>query len=105
MLELGVTTCEVKSGYGLSVQEELKILRVIKALANEQVVELVPTFLGAHAVPEEYLDCPEEYVHLIIREMLPAVASETLRSFAMYFVKMAYLIKMTAVESCSQGNA
>ncbi len=73
-LQNGTTTVEAKSGYGLSVEDELKILRVIRKLNAESAIEFVPTFLGAHAVPEEFQNAPEQYVALVIHEMLPRVA-------------------------------
>lgn len=77
----GTTTAEVKSGYGLSTDEELRALRLINWLGGEQPVELVPTFLGAHAVPEEYKDDPGRYVDLVCTEMIPRVAGENLALF------------------------
>ncbi|MGQ9516178.1 MAG: imidazolonepropionase [Anaerolineae bacterium] len=74
MLAHGTTTAEAKSGYGLTTEDELKILRVVDLLAERQSVELVPTFLGAHAVPAEYAGQTDAYVELVIREMLPVVA-------------------------------
>ncbi|MCL2367350.1 MAG: amidohydrolase family protein, partial [Oscillospiraceae bacterium] len=85
MLSLGVTTCEAKSGYGLSTEEELKQLRVINELNNKQHVDLVSTFMGAHAVPNEYADNRSEYIDLIINEMIPAVATEKLAEFCDVF--------------------
>jgi imidazolonepropionase len=73
-LQNGTTTVEAKSGYGLSVDDELKLLRVIRRLNAESPIEFIPTFLGAHAVPEEFRNAPEQYVALVIHEMLPAVA-------------------------------
>ncbi len=74
MLAQGTTTAEVKSGYGLSVEDELKQLRAVRTLQQIQPVDLAPTFLGAHAIPEEYRGNSEAFVELIIKEMLPAVA-------------------------------
>jgi imidazolonepropionase len=77
MLALGTTTAEVKTGYGLDTRNELKMLQAIADLAGPQAahpVELVPTFLGAHALPPEYRQRTEAYVDLVIEEMLPAVA-------------------------------
>ncbi len=74
MLRLGVTSCEIKSGYGLSTAEELKQLRVISRLNEEHAMDVVATFMGAHAVPEEYRDRPDAYVDLIVEEMLPIAA-------------------------------
>ena len=77
----GVTTIEGKSGYGLDLETELKQLRVMKRLQEEHSVDIVPTFMGAHAVPSEYKGREEEYVDLIINEMLPVVAKEKLAKF------------------------
>ena len=78
MLAQGTTTAETKSGYGLTVADELKQLRAIRTLQQEQPIDLVPTFLGAHAIPEEYKNDPEAFVELVIDEMLPAVKREGL---------------------------
>jgi imidazolonepropionase len=72
MLALGTTTAEVKTGYGLDRESELKMLHAIAALDQTHIVDLVPTFMGAHAVPPEYSGRTSEYVDLVIREMLPA---------------------------------
>jgi len=85
MLEHGTTTAEAKSGYGLSVEDELKILRVIRRLDESQEIDLVPTFLGAHEVPEEYRASREDYLDLVTKEMLPAVASQKLARYADVF--------------------
>ena len=85
MLEMGTTTCEAKSGYGLSLADELKQLRAIRRLQGSQPVELVPTFLGAHALPEEYRDDREGYIRLLCEEMIPAVAEEHLAEFCDVF--------------------
>jgi imidazolonepropionase len=84
----GTTTIEVKSGYGLTLEAELRTLRVIRRLAAELPVRLVPTFLGAHEIPLEYREAPrtrEEYLDLVIREMIPAVAAEGLARFCDVF--------------------
>ncbi len=74
MLALGTTTAEVKTGYGLNTAGELAMLRAIAALATAQPVELIPTFLGAHAIPPEFKNNAAGYVDLVIEEMLPAAA-------------------------------
>lgn len=84
-LRMGTTTIEAKSGYGLSLEDELKILRVIKQLGEETPLRYVPTFLGAHSVPPEYRSRRDEYVSLIIDEMLPAVANQKLAEFCDVF--------------------
>lgn len=81
----GTTTVEAKSGYGLSVEDELKMLRAIKRLDGEGTLRYVPTFLGAHDVPEEYRARREEYVALVVEEMLPRVAAEGLAEFCDVF--------------------
>ena len=85
MLSFGVTLCEAKSGYGLSTEEELKQLRVVRNLNGAQPVELVSTFLGAHAIPPEYKDDHEGYVRLICEDMLPAVAAQGLAEYCDVF--------------------
>ena len=71
MISMGVTTVEAKSGYGLDYASEAKMLAAIGRLASKKKIEVVPTFLGAHAVPEEYKGRTSEYVDLIINDMLP----------------------------------
>jgi len=71
MLACGTTTCEIKTGYGLASETELKMLRVIAELDNAHAIDIVPTFLAAHAVPPEYRDDANAYVDLICGEMLP----------------------------------
>lgn len=76
MLAYGTTTAEVKTGYGLNAARELKILQAIKSLDETHPVDLVPTFLGAHAIPQEYKGRSEEYMDMVIEEMLPQAAKE-----------------------------
>ncbi len=73
MLALGTTTAEVKTGYGLDTASELKMLQAIARLDQEHPCQLVPTFLGAHAAPPEFQDHPDDYVDLVVQEMLPQV--------------------------------
>jgi imidazolonepropionase len=88
LLRCGTTTAEGKSGYGLTLEDELKILRVMRQLKEETPLEIVPTFLGAHAVPRGIPS--EEYVELVINEMLPRVASEKLTEFCDVFCERGY---------------
>lgn len=81
----GTTTIEVKSGYGLTVEDELKELRVIARLSQSQPVRLVPTWLGAHEIPLEYRQARNKYVDLLVHEMLPQVVTERLARFADVF--------------------
>lgn len=85
MLKQGTTTAEAKSGYGLSTGAEIKTLRAVRRVAAAQPVELVPTFLGAHAVPKEYKEDPDRYVELVIEEMLPRVAEQNLARYCDVF--------------------
>jgi len=89
-LRCGTTTMEAKSGYGLSLEEELKILRVIRRLNETTPIEFVPTFLGAHAIPEEFRNRPEQYVALVVNEMLPCVAKEQLAENCDIFCERGY---------------
>lgn len=81
----GTTTIEAKSGYGLSLDSELKILRVIRRLAAEGMLRYVPTFLGAHEIPDEYRGRIDDYVELVTQEMLPMVAREGLAEYCDVF--------------------
>ena len=85
MLLHGTTTVEAKSGYGLTVRDELKCLRALRRAGEEHPVDVVPTFLGAHAVPPEFLGRPDDYVALVVEEMLPKVAEERLARFCDVF--------------------
>jgi len=87
-LESGTTTVEAKSGYGLTVEDELKILRVMRRFNQGTPLEVVPTFLGAHAIPRDI--SPDEYVDLVINQMLPRVASEKLAEFCDIFCERGY---------------
>ena len=77
----GVTTIEGKSGYGLNLESELKQLRVMQRLHEEHPIDIVPTFMGAHAVPVEFKGKEDQYVDLIVHEMLPRVVDEKLAKF------------------------
>ena len=81
----GTTTIEAKSGYGLTTKDELKMLRAIRRLNDETPLQYVPTFLGAHLVPDEFKGRSSEYVDLIVNEMLPRVAEEKLAEFCDVF--------------------
>ena len=87
-LKCGTTTIEAKSGYGLTLDDELKILRVMQRLNQETALEIVPTFLGAHTVPRGMV--VEKYVDLVINEMLPRVAKEKLAEFCDVFCERGY---------------
>jgi imidazolonepropionase len=85
MLACGTTTAEVKSGYGLDVESELKMLRAIRMLTSSQPIDLVPTFMGAHEIPVDYRSRREDYVRLVIDKMIPAVAKDGLAEWCDVF--------------------
>jgi len=84
-LSYGTTTIEAKSGYGLSLKDEIKILEVIKKLNQINPLDLVPTFLGAHEIPDEYRERREEYIDLLVKQMIPEVAKRKLAYFCDVF--------------------
>ncbi len=85
MLELGTTTAEVKSGYGLTLEDELKQLRAVRRAGETHAIELVPTLLAAHEFPPEYRDDRDAWVEKIVREIVPAAAEEGLAYFCDVF--------------------
>jgi len=85
MLSCGTTTVEVKSGYGLDVETELRMLRALRRLANEEPVDVVATFMGAHEIPIEYRDNRGEYERLVIEQMIPTIADELLAEWCDVF--------------------
>jgi imidazolonepropionase len=85
MLSEGVTTIEAKSGYGLSLRDESKILEVMKALNENHPIDIVPTFLGAHTVPKEFREDRKRYIDIVIEEMIPAFAEQGLVEFCDVF--------------------
>jgi imidazolonepropionase len=98
MLRCGTTSCEAKSGYALTVDGELKMLRALKTLAASHPIEIAPTFMGAHEVPLEYRDRRGDYVRLVIDEMIPAVARERLAEWCDVFCESGVF---TPEESCA----
>jgi imidazolonepropionase len=85
MLEYGTTTVEAKSGYGLTTKDELKLLEAINRLEQLHSVDVVSTFMGAHAIPTEYKSAPLDYVNIVAEEMIPAVAEKRLAEFCDVF--------------------
>jgi imidazolonepropionase len=81
IISSGTGAVEIKSGYGLNLADELKMLRVIRRIKDTSPIEVKATFLGAHAIPDEYKAAREKYVDLVINEMIPVVASEELADF------------------------
>jgi imidazolonepropionase len=85
LLAQGVTTVEAKSGYGLTLEDEQKQLRALRRAGAESPVEIIPTFLGAHEVPDEFRDHRERYVSLLVEEMIPAIAGAHLARYCDVF--------------------
>jgi imidazolonepropionase len=90
VMKLGTGAVEIKSGYGLTVEGELKMLRVIKRLKENYPIAIKATFLGAHAFPLEYKDNHSGYIDLIVNEMLPKIAEENLADFIDAFLETGY---------------
>ena len=90
IMELGTGAVEIKSGYGLTTEAELKMLRVIRRLADSYPIEVKATFLGAHAFPEPFRDSPDQYLDLICDEMIPNVAEADLAEFIDAFCEQGY---------------
>ena len=89
-LKKGTTTIEAKSGYGLTLEDEIKSLEVIKELNNLSDLDIVPTFMGAHDFPPEYSSNKDAYVDLICNDMIPEVASKKLALFCDVFCEEGY---------------
>jgi imidazolonepropionase len=96
-MSMGTTTIEIKSGYGLTTETELKMLEAIARVESETPLDVVATFLGAHAVPTELKDRPDEYITLLIEEMLPAVKKQGIAKYCDVFCE-------TGVFSIEQGR-
>jgi imidazolonepropionase len=85
MMRSGTTTVEIKSGYGLDMDSEIKMLEAIVELAAEELMDVVPTFLGAHAVPPEYAGRKDEYITLLVEKIIPYVGRKKLARFCDVF--------------------
>ena len=90
VMHLGTTAIEIKSGYGLTTEAELKMLRVIKKLKENYELPIKATFLGAHAVPKEYKENKDAYLDLIVNEMMPKIAEEKLAEYVDIFCEKGY---------------
>ncbi len=102
----GVTTVEIKSGYGLDLETELRILRIARALGEQLPITIKTTYLGAHAVPPEFKDRPDDYINFICNEVLPAVAAENLADAVDFFCEgIGFTIEQcTKVIDCAQQS-
>ncbi len=105
MLACGTTTAEIKSGYGLDIATELKMLRGIRELGGSHTMRLVPTFLGAHEVPPEFRERRGDYVRLIVDEMIPAVAVERLAEWCDVFCETGVFTPAESRDILRAGQA
>ena len=104
-MQLGTGAMEIKSGYGLTVEAELKMLRVIKRLKAVSPIPIKASFLGAHTYPLEYRNDHEGYIQLIIQEMLPTIAKEGLADFIDVFCEEGFFSKEETIRICEAGAA
>ncbi len=104
MLAAGTTTCEVKSGYGLTTESELAQLRAIRDLNRTHTVDIVPTFLGAHDIPAEFTSRRADYVTCIVNEMIPRVAAEALAEWCDVFCDVGYFTPEESIAILEAGK-
>lgn len=105
MISAGTTTAEIKSGYGLNLEGELKLLQVIANAGVELPLNVIPTFLGAHAVPDEHRKNPMAYVEELVQTIIPAVASQGLARYCDVFVEDGFFSKEDARTILEAGKA
>jgi imidazolonepropionase len=104
MMKQGTTTVEIKSGYGLDLTTEIKMLEAINELRSEEVITVVPTFIGAHAIPPEYMDRRNAYVSLVLDEMIPYVGKKRLAEFCDVFCDRGYFDLVEADRILAAGK-
>jgi imidazolonepropionase len=104
IMHLGTGAVEIKSGYGLSIESELKMLRVIKKLKTLSPLTIKATFLGAHAVPSEYKNEKRKYIDLLINELMPKIAEENLAEYCDVFCEQNYFTPDETVEILTAGK-
>jgi imidazolonepropionase len=104
VMKMGTGAVEIKSGYGLTVEGELKMLRVIQKLKSNYPIEIKATFLGAHAFPKEYKENHQGYIDSIINEMLPAISNEKLADFIDVFCESGYFSVSETEQIMAAGN-
>jgi imidazolonepropionase len=105
LVQLGTGAIEIKSGYGLTLEAELKMLRVIKKLKESSPVLIRSTFLGAHAIPNNFKNNPEGYIRQVISEMIPAVAKEGLAEYIDVFCETGFFSPEQTIQICKAGLA
>lgn len=100
----GTANIEIKSGYGLSLEGELKMLRVIRRLKNSTRMTVKATFLGAHAIPKEFADNRSAYINLVVNEMIPAIANEKLADYIDVFCEQGFFTNEETTLICDAGK-
>src|SRR5215203_3158837 len=105
VIALGTGAIEIKSGYGLSVEGELKMLRVIQRLKRNSNIGIRSTFLGAHAIPNDYKENRQGYIDLIINQMLPAISNEKLADYIDVFCEQGFFTPGETAQICNAGKA
>ena len=103
-LKLGTTTVECKSGYGLNVESELKSLKVIDEVSKLHYIDMIPTFMGGHAFPKEFMNNHDGYVDLICEEMIPAVSDQGIAKFNDVFCENGYFTVEQTRRILNAGN-
>lgn len=103
LIQLGTGAIEIKSGYGLSVEGELKMLRVIQQLKKQNPIPIKATFLGAHAMPEIYRENKTAYIDLIIKGMLPKIAKDNLADYIDVFCEHGFFTQQETEQICKAG--
>ncbi|MEK6576795.1 MAG: imidazolonepropionase [Nitrospirota bacterium] len=103
-IRYGTTTIEAKSGYGLDLDNEIRMLKIFRRVSGEGPIDIIPTFLGAHAVPDEYLEDREGYIRLIINEMLPVIEREKLAVFCDVFCEKGYFTPHESSRILKEAN-
>lgn len=104
IISLGTGAVEIKSGYGLDVESELKMLRVIRRLKERETISVKATFLGAHAIPQEFKNDKNGYIDLLIRELMPAIANEKLADYCDIFCERNYFSEEDAIKILEAGK-
>jgi imidazolonepropionase len=105
VIALGTGAIEIKSGYGLTVEGELKMLRVIQRLKKNSKIPIKATFLGAHTIPNEYKENRQGYIDLIINQMLPVIAEEKLADYIDVFCEEGFFTPAETEQICNAGKA
>lgn len=103
-LRYGTTTIEAKSGYGLDLENEIRMLKILRKASSEGPLEIIPTLLGAHAIPDEYIGDREAYIRIVIDEMIPVAAREKLAAFCDVFCDKGFFTPHESYRILKEAN-